>query len=60
MSEERKPTAPGAGNGAAPIVCTTIPLPPDDRAKSRVQPGARPPDDAERTVMPPEYLPPAS
>jgi hypothetical protein len=59
MSEEKKPTAPDAGNGAAPIVCTTIPLPRDDKAKNRAPSGARHPDDPERSVIPPEYPPPA-
>ncbi|MGH8665739.1 MAG: hypothetical protein ACREUX_15870 [Burkholderiales bacterium] len=59
MSEEKKPTAPAAGSGAAPIACTTIRLPADDKKESRTQPAARHPFDPEKTVIPPEYPPPA-
>jgi hypothetical protein len=59
MSEDRKPTAPAAGSGAAPIVCTTIRLPADDKKASRTHPSARHPGDPEKTAIPPEYPPPA-
>ena len=57
MSEERKPTAPSAGNGAAPIVCTTIQLAPEAIKANSTQPVARGAEDPERTVIPPEQPP---
>jgi hypothetical protein len=54
MSEERKPTAPSAGNGAAPIVCTTIRLAPEAIKANSTQPVTRSAEDFERTEIPPE------
>ncbi|MPZ41807.1 MAG: hypothetical protein GEV05_00100 [Betaproteobacteria bacterium] len=59
MSEEKKPTAPAAGNGAAPIACTTIRLPPDDKKESRANPAGRNAVDPETTVIPPQHPPQA-
>ena len=53
MSEERKPTAPSARNGAAPIACTTIRLPVEETKPRKANPAADSPDDLERTVIPP-------
>ena len=54
MSGERKPTAPSARNGAAPIVCTTIRLAPEAIKANSNQPVAPGAEDPERTVIPPE------
>jgi hypothetical protein len=54
MSEERKPTAPSAGNGAAPIVCTTIRLAAEATKANPTQPVVPGAEDSERTVIPPE------
>jgi hypothetical protein len=54
MSEDRKPTPPEAGNGAAPIVCTTVRLPDDaNRATEGESDGRR----AEDAGMTPEFRP---
>jgi hypothetical protein len=59
MSEDKKPTAPSAGNGAAPIVCTTVRLVPDASKASRVNPADRRAEDPERTGIPSGHPPQA-
>jgi hypothetical protein len=59
MSEEKKPTAPSAGNGGAPIVCMTVRLATEANKPKPIPAAATNREDPERTVIPPERPPQA-
>ena len=59
MSEEKKPTAPSAGNGAAPIVCMTVRLATKADKPKPIPADATNREDPERTVIPPGRPPQA-